>query len=285
MQVQYYALHLACPRCGVEKTVNIPESLFSEKKYGHIKIQVPQGAVCDDHVFVVFLDVKGRIIGYETVDLSITSPSEETYEEEPVESDSGLLENFIRNLGFRCVAGLLHAKLFNYPLYLVINKDSNINLGEINRILDEIMPDKYKNKRVLKSVEYNSDIIPTVTYFYSLVMNQKKSAYVMNLRKHIIQIPWDTGLELEKGFIASAIKREEKTEQLRYLSFYFSKFLEDVEKTLIIIEPLKKISGKDLVKKLKEIAITSTITKNYVSCIKEFINRRISPQIAKKIHD
>jgi hypothetical protein len=283
MQVQYLGLNLACPRCGVEKTVNVPSSLFSEKKYGHIKIQVPQGAVCEDHVFVVFLDVKGRIIGYETVDLSLASPAEETYEEE--HEEYGRLENFIRNLGFRCVAGLIHAKLFSYPLYLIINKDSNINLGEINRILDDIMPDKYKNKRVLRTVVYNKDIIPTYTYFYALVKNQKKSAYLITLRKHIIQIPWKTGLDLEKSFVASALQKEDKNEQMKFLSFYISKFLEDVNKAQIIVEPLKKISGKDLVKKLKEIAITSTITKNYISCIKEFIHRRVSPQIAKKIHD
>ncbi len=283
MQVQYYALDLTCPICGQEKTVSIPESLFSEKKYGHIKIQVPQGAVCEDHVFVVFLDVKGRIIGYETVDLSITAPSEEIYEEEALET--GILENFVRNLGFKCVAGLIHAKLFNYPMYLIVNKDSNINIVEINKILDETMPEQYKNKRILRTIEYNKNIIPTATYFYSLVKNQKKTAYLLNLRKHIIQTPWDTGYDLEKNFIASALGKEDKSEQLKFISFYISKFLEDVEKTKIIVEPIKKISGKDLVKKLKEIAITSTVTKTYVSFIKEFIRRKISPEIAKKIHD
>lgn len=107
----------------------------------------------------------------------------------------------------------------------------------------------------------------------------------MNLDKHIIQMPWDTGLELEKGFITTAIKNQNPIEQIKYLTFYITKFLEDVDKSKIIVEPMKKISKKDLVKKLKEIAITSTVTKEYVSSIKEFIHRRISRDIAAKIHD
>jgi hypothetical protein len=287
MQVQSRLIEIACPNCGSEKAVNIPETLFSEKKFGHVKIEVPQGAVCQDHVFFVLLDIKGRILGYQTVDLSLSSPVEAIPKEEirEVEDKVSNLKRFIMMLGFRCFAGLIHAKLFNYQPVLIIKKGFQIDLDEINNFLDDIVPEMYKNKRVLKTIDYNPNTFPLATYFYALVINQRKTAFLLNPQKHIIQMPWQTGLDFEKGIIASALQKQDQNEHLKYMSFYITKFLEDVDKTLIIIEPVKKISKKDLVKKLKEIAITSTVTKSYITIIKEFINRRISPQIAKKIQD
>ncbi len=292
IQVQYKSIHVACPNCGVEKSVPVPITLFSEKKFGHVKIQVPKGAVCQDHVFIVFLDVQGRIIGYETVDLSISSLADIKTREDGSLEDGSLedgktisLKESVDKMGFQCFAGLIHAKLFNYPLYIIVNNEFKGNMTVINNILDNIMPEMYKNTRSLKTIKCDEDIYPLVTYFYALVKDQRKTAFLMNTRKHIVQMPWKTGLELELSIINSALSKDDKNEQLRFLAFYISKFLEDVEKTLIIVKSVKKISKKDLEKKLKEIAITSTVSKNYISFIKEFVHRRISPELAKKIRD
>jgi len=275
-------------RCGLKKDVQVPLSLFSEKKFGHVKIQVPKGAVCQDHEFIVFLDVEGRIIGYETVDISILSIAKfETQEDGSFEDGKTIsLREFIEILGFRCFAGLLHAKLFNYPLYIIMKEEEyKINLDVLNNILDDAMPEMYKNTRSLKVIEYPGDVYPVATYFYALVKNKRKTALLINTRKHIVQKPWNTDLQLERSIINSAVSKEDQNEQLKFLAFYFSKFLEDIDKTIIILKTVKKISKKDLVKKLKKIAITSTITKTYLGFIKEFIHKRIAPEIAKKIQD
>lgn len=279
MQVQFKSINVACPRCGMEKAVNVPETLFSEKKFGHIKIQVPKGAVCKDHVFVVFLDVQGRIIGYQTVDLSVSSITEAS-EHKTID-----LEQFIEIIGFNCFAGLIHSKLFNYPLYIIIDNEFKVNLDVINGVLDNMMPDNYKNTRHLKTIKFDDEIFPTATYFYALVKNQKKISYLMNPHGHIIQIPWKTGLDLERRIINSALSKGEQQERIKFVTFFITKFLNDVENTLLILKDVKKISKKNLVSKLKAISITSTITKDHISSIKEFILRRISPEIAKKIQD
>ncbi|MFX1592205.1 MAG: hypothetical protein ACFFB6_07190 [Promethearchaeota archaeon] len=287
MQVHSRLIEIACPNCGSEKAVNIPETLFTEKKFGHIKIEVPQGAVCKDHVFFVLLDVKGRILGYQTVDLSIKLETDTTPKEEArLEDDKTIsLEQFIDIIGFNCFAGLIHAKLFNYPLHIIINNEFKVNLDVINKVLENIMPEKYKNTRKLKTIEFDDEIFPTATFFYALVKNQRRTSFLMNPHKHIIQMPWKTGLDLEKKIINSVLEKEEQDERLKFLTFFISKFLHDVDNTLLILENTKKMSKKNLVNKLKGISITSTITKDRVSCIKEFIHRRISPHIAKKIQD
>ena len=287
MQVQYKSIHVACPICGSEKSVPVPITLFTEKKFGHVKIQVPKGAVCQDHVFIVFLDVQGRIIGYETVDLSITALADvKTREDGSLEDGKTIsLKESVDIMGFQCFAGLIHAKLFNYPLYIIVKNEFKGNVDVINDVLDDLMPEMYKNTRSLKTIKYDEEIYPLVTYFYALVKNMRKTAFLMNSRKHIVQMPWKTGLELEQSIINSALSKDDKNEQQKFLAFYISKFLEDVEKTLIIVKSVKKISKKDLEKKLKEIAITSTVSKNYISFIKEFVHRRISSELAKKIRD
>jgi hypothetical protein len=287
MQVQSRQIGIACPSCGAEKTLNVPETLFTEKKFGHIKIQVPKGVVCQEHVFVVLLDINGRILGYQTVDLSISSPNAVKSKEvaQPEVDELSGLAKFIKLLGFGCLAGLIHSKLFNYQPYVISKKDVQMDMDEVNIFLDDLVPDIYKNHKVLKHIEYDDYVFPTATYFYALVMNQRKAAYLMNLDKHIIQMPWKTGLELEKSLITTALKNKDPKEQLKFLTFYVTKFLEDVDKTKIIVESMKKISKKELVKKLKEIAITSTVSREYVASIKEFIHRRVSPGIAEKIND
>ncbi|MEE9378835.1 MAG: hypothetical protein V3V33_12460 [Candidatus Lokiarchaeia archaeon] len=283
MQDQYTLIKFSCPRCGLEKDVPVPQSVFSEKQFGHVKIQVPLGAVCQDHEFIAFLDLEERIIGYETVDISISSLTKfDTHEDGKIIT----ISEFIEILGFRCFSGLLHAKLFNYPLYIIMKEEEHkINLDALNNLLDEAMPEIYKNKKHLEILVYPGDVYPVATYFYALVKNERKAAFLMNPRKQIVQMPWKTGLELEKTIINSAVSKEDQTEQLKFLAFYISKFLEDVDKTIIILKTMKKSSLKDLVKKLQEKAITSTVTKNYIISIKEFIHRRISPDIAKKINN
>ena len=72
MEQAFKLLKIACPSCGSAKELKIPDSIFSEKKIGFIKIQVPQGAVCNDHNFMVLADPKGKVLGYETFDVAIS---------------------------------------------------------------------------------------------------------------------------------------------------------------------------------------------------------------------
>ena len=282
MQVQYSAIELSCPKCGASKKVNIPKSLFEEKEFGHIKVQVPQGAVCQDHVFIVFLDVKGRVIGYESIDLSVGDTQKESKEEV---KDPITLNDLINALGFNCVAGLLHAKLFNYTSYLIMNNDGKVNLELINKLFDDLIPENYNSIKELKLIKYDSDIYPASTYFYTLVQNQRKNSFLINPRKLVIQIPWNSELEFEKYVLNNVLERKDENEDFKHLAYHIAKFLDDIKYVISFIEDKNKVSKKELIRELQEKLITSTINKNRLIEMKEFIQRRISPNIANKIKD
>ncbi|MBN1217062.1 MAG: hypothetical protein JXA99_16700 [Candidatus Lokiarchaeota archaeon] len=69
--------NISCPTCGIDKIVKIPTEIFSKKESGCVKIHVPAGIVCSDHQFVVFIDQKGIIRGYEKIDLILATKTTE----------------------------------------------------------------------------------------------------------------------------------------------------------------------------------------------------------------
>ena len=77
LESEFKPLRVECPNCGNIKLLKIPLSIYSDKKFGLVKIKVPQGAVCQNHQFIVLTDTKQNVIGYETIDISISRLSEE----------------------------------------------------------------------------------------------------------------------------------------------------------------------------------------------------------------
>ncbi len=75
MAESYKELEVSCPICEVVKNIQIPKSILIQKRFGIIKIQVPQGGVCKEHQFIVFVNTEGNIMGYETIDLLMKTES------------------------------------------------------------------------------------------------------------------------------------------------------------------------------------------------------------------
>ena len=108
-------------------------------------------------------------------------------------------------------------------------------------------------------------------------------AFLINNRKLVIQVPWRIQIDFEKSIISNALGKKDKSEQLKYLAQYINQFIRDVEITQNLLENVKSIREKELIKKLKEKLVLSTINKNRILLIKEFINRRISKEVGSKI--
>jgi hypothetical protein len=280
LETQLLKFEVSCPKCGKGKEIGIPKSLFANKQFGTVKIKVPQGAVCEAHSFIVFITTKGKIVGYDLIDASISlEPTEST----PTEDIKTSLDKLIDVFGFNCVAGFIHAKLFDYPTYIVRNEDLEVNLEDLNDLLDNSIPVKYKNDNAIKDVEFDSYVFPNADYFYNMVKFKQKNAFLINNRRLIIQVPWEIDNEFEKSILSSALERVNKADQLKYLAHYISQFINDVDFTTSLLENSGSINEKDLIKKLKEKLIVSTINKNRVLLIKKFLERRVSPEISSRI--
>jgi uncharacterized protein (UPF0297 family) len=275
MEQQLRLLKPSCPRCGATKEITVPESLFAKKQFGFIKIQVPKGAICANHQFIVIADAKGFILGYEEIDLSVSKDNDDELFEKQ--------KTLNKKLGYNCIAGLIHAKLFNYPAYIIRTNDPEINMEDLNRFFNDLMPFDYVNGHVIETMKYDEEIFPHPGYFYSLVQQQKPHAFLMNPQKHIIQIPWRTTITFEQNIVNFALGKEDESESYKWLANSLSIFVNDAHITKETLESIKKITEKDLIKLLDEKLTFSTINKYRMALINEFIYRRMNSDLLKKI--
>jgi len=271
---------VTCPKCGNGKVISVPDSLFVQKKFGTVKIKVPQGAVCKDHNFIVFISTKGQIIGYDIIDASVTL---DQMKKLPENLSDLTLDEVIDAFGFNCVAGFLHAKLFDYPSYIIRNDEFALDIEQLNDLFDRLMPTNYRNSNTIKDDEFDSYMYPNPNYYYTTFKREHIDAFVINNRKLVIQVPWRIQIDFEKSILTNALGKTDKSEQLKYLAQYVNQFISDVEFTQKVLENVKNIDEKELIKKLKEKLIVSTINKNRILSIKEFITRRISKEVGSKI--
>lgn len=283
MEQAFKILKIACPSCGAIKQLKIPDSIFSEKKIGFIKIQVPQGAVCNDHDFMILADSKGKVLGYETFDVAISKEKEqlEDVKEEP--STGPTLQALIDTFGFNCIAGLIHAKLFGYSSFMVSSSELNTDISELKNIIESIIPKPYRNSSTIDIIEYDGETFPSPGYYYSILMSRRNNVFLINPYKHVVQSPWEIDIEYEQMIINHALKRDGNGIQFKVLTDFLQRLLKDVDEAKFILENCKKISEKELIKELNARLTLSSINKSRMRLIKEFINRRISPELAAKI--
>lgn len=283
MSEEIKILKPACPKCGVSKNIPIPSSVFAQKSFGLIKIQVPKGACCEEHQFIVIADNEARIIGYEAIDVLVSKDEEELPEMETISEIKFPLDYLVNKLGFNTVAGLLHAKLFKYDSFVIRSDDSDINLDDLNEYFDHMIPEPYKNSIKIDIINYDRDIFPNPGYFYALVSNQKTKAFLFNPRKHIVQMPWRTNVYYESHIINYALERKDPIDQTKVIYDSIVRFINDSEFAKTLLDDVKKISEKEFMKTLDEKLTLTTINKYRMALIKEFLRRRVSVDLLKKI--
>jgi hypothetical protein len=269
----FKVLEVECPSCGRTKNVNIPESLFSQKKFGTIKIQIPVNAVCPEHQFIVFVDTKGIIRGYETIDILMAAVSPEVDREAAGRIN---LRNLIKIFGIYGIFSLIHAKIFNYHSYII--KDQNFEYSEdlLNSVGDNILPDLYKGHKTIHIIE-NPDI--------NKIKVKDKNVLIMGASQHIYQTPWTKKLKFEEQLIKRALKIIDAEEQLKLLQQDISNFVSEVHYTVSILQDVDQIYDDDLLDKISRAINVKKISYYRLNLIKEFITRNISKKIVAKIKD
>lgn len=264
-------LEVTCPSCNVKKNISIPEALFKQKKFGTIKIQVPKGSVCQEHHFIVFVNNLGFIRGYDKIDMQIKAPIQRTEE-----TNNLTLNDWIQMFGLYGIFNLIHAKIFNYPVYIINAKTDEGISKMINRIIDDFLPISYRGTSSITFIKETN---------YEKIKLEEKYILLMDSLKNILHTPWNQKLrfEFEEEIITQALKLSNDKEQFKLIQKYILKFIKQVKDVKKILDNVKKIDERDLINQLSNNTMTPKISIYKLTLIKEFINRRLSPKLIKKI--
>jgi hypothetical protein len=271
MQVNYKQIKVTCPICGIEKNINIPETIFSQKKFGTIKIQVPTNAVCPEHQFIVFVDTKGVIRGYEKIDLQMILPKEDSEKEK-----RGILtlKKLIQMYGLYGVFSLIHAKIFDYPTYILIGDPSEDRTDLMNLIGDRLLPEQYRGVGKLNYI-LETD--------YDKIKLKDQEALVIDSHQNIMRTPWDDKLKFEEEIIKKAVEIIDEEEQQLLLQQNIAKFISEAEYTKSFLENIREIYEDDLIERISKELMVPKITHYRLMLIKNFIKQRFSDKLASKI--
>ncbi|MFX1256824.1 MAG: hypothetical protein ACFFAN_03115 [Promethearchaeota archaeon] len=271
MSSRYKKIYVTCPICKTSKYLDFPRVLFSQKKNRSIKIQIPQKAVCPDHQFIVFLDSDGVIRGYEKVDVYLAIPTNETKIEK---KDELYLKELIKIFGTYGIFSLIHAKIFNYPIFIVADEDFEYNSNILNKIINQILPERYRGGRTIHLYKE--------TYYDNIELNIE-DALLLDIHQHILQIPWEQKLKFEENLVKRALEIFNVKEQIFLIEQLVSKFIKEVECFLNILETTDQISEKQLIKSVSKELMKTKISKYRLNLVIEFINRRFSPKLSSRI--
>ncbi|MFX1399603.1 MAG: hypothetical protein ACFFAS_21475 [Promethearchaeota archaeon] len=271
MSDRYKNIDIKCPVCKTSKNLDLPRALFTQKEVGTIKIQIPPGAVCSDHQFIIFLDPEGKVRGYERIDLEML---ESTIESKREVEGKITLKKMTQILGTYGIFSLIHAKVFNYPAFIVVNENFEYNAALINSIGNELLPERYRGGRTIHLYKETD---------YDKVELNIKDALLLDINKHISQLPWDEKLKFEENILEKAFEIFDEQEQLYLVQRFISNFIEEAECALKILESTDQISKKDLIKQISKMVRQSKINNYHLNLIIEFIKRRFSPKLTDKI--
>lgn len=264
-------LEVACPSCGKVKNINVPEAIFSQKKFGTVKIQIPVNAVCPEHQFIVFVDIKGIVRGYEKIDIFMSAVSPELEREARGRIN---LRNLIQNFGIYGVFSLIHAKIFNYPSYIIKDDSFEYNEDILNRVGDNLLPEAFRGSKTIHIFE-ETDI--------NKIKIKDKNALIMDTSQHIFQTPWTKKLRFEEQIIRRALEIIDEEEQLKLLQQDISNLVSEVNYVVSILRDVDYIYDEEIVTKLSRAFNLEKISNYRLDLIKEFIRQNISRKVASKI--
>jgi len=263
-------LEVTCPFCKAVGTIKIPVEIYTQKKWGTVKIQVPPGAVCKEHQFILLVDTKGIIRGTEKVELmTIGNQTTKDLTQEKI-----TLSTLIEMLGMNSTYHVLHALIFNYPTYIV-RSDSLTTTNQIKMILDQIVLEN------LRAILPPIDIID-YDMAQDVILN-KKNVLLIGPQKETLQVPWKEKLKYEEAMVRKARDIFNEDEQLVILQQEIARLVRDAELARGILEYHDEITRDDFhIELTKKMRITK-LDKIYLNMIRLYIEKRFSKDLLDKI--
>lgn len=271
MSETFKILEVICPICGETKNINIPAGIFSQKKFGTIKIQVPINAVCPKHQFIVFVDTKGVVRGYEKIDIQMGVITPETDGEDEKTLN---LRSLIQIFGIYGIFSLIHAKIFNYPTYIIKEKGFEYNEEILNSVGDMILPESLRESKTIHLLDNQA---------LNKLNIKNKESLIMDTQQHIFQTPWNGKMKFEEGVVKRALEIIDEQEQLKLLQQDIGRLITEANHATYFLQDVKNVYEDELIEQLSKDLKIKPISNYRLNLIKEFIGRNISKALASKI--
>ena len=184
------------------------------------------------------------------------------------------LSKLIEKVSLKNMHYILHALIFNYPIY-VVKSDSLESTKQIKQILDQVVADKLRT--TLPPIEVIEE--PMIQ---DIILNEKDSLLIGG-QNEILQVPWKEKLKYEEGILQKARDIFNEAEQLLILQQEIAKLARDSELARGILEYYDEISRDDFTIELTKKMRITKIDKGYINMIKLFVEKRFSKDLVDKI--
>jgi len=274
MSEQYQEIDVKCPICSIEKIIKLPQNLFHQKKFGNLKVQVPKGLVCDDHPFILFLNNKAKVQGYEKIDFQYEVPIEEEMKSIDEIKKELSLNDIIKKWGTYILYNILHGYIFSYPIFILKRDDTPDLTDSLNELLSKFKPLNLKNAIPVFPIEFKS--------FDDIELSEDKSLLI-DPSGIIIQCPWSRRSKFEEKVVKKVLDIIDIQGQNIIVKKEIEKFIIQAEKIIGILKSVKSIYDIDLIDKLSNELMQPKISNNHLIVLREFIARKYDSEIVKKI--
>ena len=265
-------IQIQCPVCQNQKKIKVPKYIFDNKKVGIIKIQIYKG-ICCEHQFILFLNKKGEIKGYENIDMKIDLSEVK----ESKSKDTIHLRDLLKTYGDYAVSCIIHSLLLNIPIIILRTKYEGSHASQFTSLFNEILPESSNKKMVLVSNILELD------YQKAKI----EDALVINPTGIVINTPWkDMQLDFENNIVNEALKIIDDSTQTYIILDAVSKLFKEAEfikaiidKGDIIEEDLKNkvaMNFLDNIDNKKLDLLKQILEHRYKSNVKRIKNRLLS---------
>ncbi len=166
--------------------------------------------------------------------------------------------------------------IFNYPSYIIVDEDFELNEDVMNDIGDNLMPERYKGSKLINIIEETD---------YSKIKLKDKNALLMDTHQRILQTPWQEKLKFEEAMLQKALEIIDEREQLVLIRQTIANLIKEAEYSKGVLEDVKEIYEDDLIEQITRELIIPKLTHYRLMLIKNFIKQRFSPKLAQRIRN
>ncbi|MHA1732548.1 MAG: hypothetical protein ACTSU5_11425 [Promethearchaeota archaeon] len=225
--------------------VPVPTYIFEKKKAGIIKIQIHPGIVCE-HQFVAFIDQKFVARGYERIDFQLEiapraapAPGEEV-------TPRVFLSDVVQKFGSFAATYLLHAVVFNYPVYVVVSPTDAPTLEKsLNDLFVSMIPEEMDPEPLITQMDRKR-------FLKIKIINEE--FFVVDTNGIILNSPWGEKKKMtsEEYLIKKAMSIDEEELQAQAVRSGIRELWQRTKAAAEILEERDSIYESDLKNMLGE---------------------------------